>query len=173
MATEKREKIKLMMVIGLSVVFVAIAYFRFMPRKGSSAVAASAAFVAAPQMAMPRVEIKNRQIAPAPRSTDVVMRRFVKRDIFAPLKIPFPENAEKNPSEQNTAMKPPPEPTSRPSFKLGGTIVGGDKPIAIINNQFVHTGDSVSGFKVVRIGKFGVQLASKNRTIRLEMIENE
>lgn len=173
MAAEKREKIKLMIIIGLSVVFVAIAYFRFMPRKGSSAVAAPAALVADPQVAIPRVEIKNRPIDPGPRSSDVVMRRFVKRDIFAPLNIPLPEKVEKNPSEQKPAKKPPPEPTSRPSFILGGTIVGGDKPIAIINNHFVHTGDSISGFKVVRIGKFEVQLASKNKTIRLEMIENE
>jgi hypothetical protein len=173
MAAEKREKIKLMLVIGLSVVFVAIAYFRFMPRKGSSAVAAPAAFVADPQVAMPRVEIKNRQIDPAPTSSDAVMRRFVKRDIFAPLNIPLPEKVEKNPSGQKPAMKPPPEPASRPAFIFGGTIVGGDKPIAIINNHFVHTGDSISGFKVVRIGKFEVQLASKNKTIRLEMIENE
>lgn len=173
MAAEKREKIKLMIIIGLSVVFVATAYFRFMPRKGSSAVAAPAALVADPQVAIPRVEIKNRPIDPGPRSSDVVMRRFVKRDIFAPLNIPLPEKVEKNPSEQKPAKKPPPEPTSRPSFILGGTIVGGDKPIAIINNHFVHTGDSISGFKVVRIGKFEVQLASKNKTIRLEMIENE
>ena len=60
MAAEKREKIKLMIIIGLSVVFVAIAYFRFMPQKGSSAVAAPAALVADPQVAIPRVEIKNR-----------------------------------------------------------------------------------------------------------------
>ena len=108
MAAEKREKIKLMLVIGLSVVFVAIAYFRFMPRKGSSAVAAPAAFVADPQVAMPRVEIKNRQIDPAPTSSDAVMRRFVKRDIFAPLNIPLPEKVEKNPSGQKPAMKPLP-----------------------------------------------------------------
>ena len=173
MATEKREKIKLMMVIGLSVVFLTIAYFRFIPPKGSSVVAAPAAFVADSQVAMPRVEIKNRPIDPAPTSSDVVMRRFVKRDIFAPLNIPLPEKVEKKALEQRSAKKPPPETTSRPSFMLGGTIVGGDKPIAIINNQFVRAGDSISGFKIVRIDKFGVQLASKNSTIRLEMIENE
>jgi len=173
MAAEKREKIKLMIIIGLSVVFVAIAYFRFMPRKGSSAVAAPTASGSDPQVAIPRVEIKNRQIDPAPTSSDVTMQQFVKRDIFTPIHIPLPEKVKKKRVKQQPSRKPPPEPTSRPAFKLGGTIVGGDNPIAIINNRFVRAGDSISGFKVVRIGKFGVQLASKNRTIRLEIIENE
>ena len=174
MAATKREKIKLMIVIGLSVVLVIIAYFRFMPPQESSAVAAPTASVSHPQIAaIPKVEIKNRPIDPEPTSSDFIMPQFVKRDIFTPIHIPLPEKVEKKQAEQKPSRKPPPEPTSRPDFKLGGTIVGGDKPIAIINNQFVHAGDSISGFKVVRIGKFGVQLASKNTTIRLEMIENE
>ena len=173
MATKKSEKIKLMIVVGLSVVFVSIAYFRFMPQNESSAVAAPAASVAVPQAAIPRIEIKNRQSDPAPASSDVIVRRFVKRDIFTPINIPVAEKIKTKPPAQKPAGQPPPEPIPLPSFKLGGTIVGGDKPIAIINDQFVRTGDSMNGFKVVRIGKFGVQLASKNRIIRLEMIEND
>jgi hypothetical protein len=172
-AAEKREKIKLMIVIGLSVVFAAIAYFRFRPPKASSAVAAPTASVSDSQVAIPRVEIKHHQIDPAPTTSDLTMQQFVKRDIFTPIHIPLPEKVKKKRVKQQPSRKPPPEPTSRPSFKLGGTIVGGDNPIAIINNRFVRAGDSISGFKVIRIGKFGVQLASKNKSIRLEMIENE
>ena len=173
MAAEKREKIKLMIVIGLSVVFVTIAYFRFMPRKESLSVAAPAASVADSRVAIPKIEIKNRQIDPAPTSSDIIMQRFVKRDIFSPLNIPIPEKAEKKPVAQKPANEPPPEPMSLPSLKLGGTIVGGDQPIAIINDQFVRTGETISGFKVVQIEKFAVQLASGKRTIRLEMIDND
>ena len=144
-----------------------------MPPKESSAVAAPTASVSHPQVAIPRIEIKHRQIDPAPTTSDLTMQQFVKRDIFTPIHIPLPKKVEKKRVKQKPSRKPPAEPTSRPAFKLGGTIVGGDNPIAIINNHFVHTGDSISGFKVVRIDKFGVQLASKNRNIRLEMIENE
>ena len=35
------------------------------------------------------------------------------------------------------------------------------------------TGDLIGGFKVVRIGQFRVKLASKDKTISLEMIEND
>jgi hypothetical protein len=173
MAAKKREKIKLMIVVGLSVVFVIIAYFRFVAKNESPAVQVPAASVADPQAAIPRIEIKNRQSDPEPASSDVIVRRFVKRDIFTPINIPVAEKIKKKPPAQEPAKQSPPEPISLPSFKLGGTIVGGDKPIAIINNQFVRTGDLMNGFKVVRIGKFGVQLASENRIIRLEMIEND
>jgi hypothetical protein len=173
MAAGKREKIKLMIVIGLAVVFLIMAYFRFRPSKASSALAAPTASISNAQLSIPEVEIKTRQIDPAPTSSGTTMPQFIKRDIFAPIHIPLSAKVEKKPVKQKPSSKPPPEPTSRPAFQLGGTIVGGDKPIAIINNQFVRAGDSIGGFRVVRIGKFDVQLASKNTTIRLEMIEKE
>jgi hypothetical protein len=168
MAAEKRKKIKLMIVIGLSAVFVTIAYFRFMSKNE-----APAASVAAPQMSIPDVEIKNRLIDSGPTSSDSIRHRFVKRDIFTPLNRPISEKAEKKPAVQNPANEPPPEPIARPSLKLGGTIVGGSQPIAIINDQFVRTGEIINGFTVVQIGKFAVDLASGKKTIRLEMIDND
>jgi hypothetical protein len=170
---KQREKIKFLVVIGLAVVFVIVAYFRFMPQEEPSAVAAPAASVDDSRVAIPGAEIENRQRDSQSKASDAFVRRVVKRDIFTPMNIPLPVKVKKKTVAQEPVSKPLPEATSIPAFSLGGTIVGGDKPIAIINNQFVRTGDSIGGFKVVRIDKFGVQLASEKRSVRLEMHEND
>jgi IS30 family transposase len=100
----------------------------------------------------------------------------VLRDIFAPLKSPkkvksrptAPLKSRKKARRRPTEQKPSRPP---PSLKLRGTIVGGQRPIAIINDQFVRIGDWIGEYRVVRIGKTEVLLNSGDRKIELEMVK--
>ena len=63
--------------------------------------------------------------------------------------------------------------TPAPTLKLSGTIVGGERPIAIINNQLIRLGDWIEGFKVVKIGKTEVLLDSGISKIVVALVKNE
>ncbi len=58
-------------------------------------------------------------------------------------------------------------------LELTGTIVGGENPIAIINDQFVKVGDFIDEYKLVRIEKKEVILDIDDRTVKVEMLKNE
>ena len=47
-----------------------------------------------------------------------------------------------------------------PSPKLKGTIVGGKRPIAIIDDQLYRMGDQIGEYKIILIGKNKVLLES-------------
>jgi hypothetical protein len=83
---------------------------------------------------------------------------FVTRDIFAPLKV--------RKEEKSKAEKPRKQP---PTFRLRGTIVGGERPLAIIDDQFVRVGDRIGDYSVIRIRKKDVLLASENTKLHLEI----
>ena len=83
---------------------------------------------------------------------------FVTRDVFAPLRV---RTAEKSRSE-----KPQKEP---PTFRLKGTIVGGERALAIIDDQFVRVGDRIGDYRVVRIRKKDVLLTSESSKLHLEI----
>jgi hypothetical protein len=51
-----------------------------------------------------------------------------------------------------------------------GVIVGGGDPIAIINGQFVRTGERIGKYKVVRIGEKEVFLRSGNKMAELKLL---
>jgi hypothetical protein len=86
------------------------------------------------------------------------------RDIFSPLADP---KSAKNRDREEASRNP------GESLTLGGTIVGGKSPIAIINDQFVRTGDWIGDFRVVRIGKKDVLLDSGGQKMALEIMKNE
>jgi hypothetical protein len=83
---------------------------------------------------------------------------FVTRDIFAPLRAWT--------AEENESEKPQKEP---PTFTLKGTIVGGERPLAIIDDQFVRVGDRIGDYSVVRIRKKDVLLMSESTKLHLEI----
>jgi hypothetical protein len=51
-----------------------------------------------------------------------------------------------------------------------GVIVGGGDPIAIINGQFVRTGERIGKYKVAMIGEKKVVLQSGNRMAELKLL---
>ena len=73
------------------------------------------------------------------------------------------------PERQATKVEQQPIPT----MKLRGIIFGGRKHLAIINDQFGGKGDRVGDFRVMRIGKNEVLLASGYHKIKLELVKNE
>lgn len=167
MAGKKSEKIKLYLVIGLALVFVILAYFRFAGTKsndgedmGSSVIAP----VEQVQVDTPKTETKSPKIC---NYREPAVHEYIQtaiRDIFSPLADP--KKTQHQPNEQNSR-------NTGSSLKLAGTIVGGERPIALINDQFVRTGDWVGEFRVVKIGKKDVLLDSGDQKMALEIMENE
>jgi len=89
------------------------------------------------------------------------------RDIFAPLQLPpkpkpvvqstppvFSKPMEKAPV---VALPAPPL-----NVELKGTVVGGNEPLAIINDKFVRLGEKVGDYQVVRITPSAVYLKAGN-----------
>jgi len=169
MPADRRAKIEFSIVIGLALVLVIMAYFRFWHKKHipaperPSAAASSQAEPAAAETARHRQSDE-----PAyERPMDIALPSIA-RDIFRPRKIP---SAAAGRPTKNKPARPKPVPV--PDFKLGGTIVSGGESIAIINDRFLRKGDTIASFKVVRIEKDKVQLVSGTKNIELKMISIE
>jgi len=168
MPFDKRAKIEFLVVIGLALVLATMAYFRFWHKKRIPAPDRPAAASAQMKPAAAQTAFQRQSDArDYGRPTDMA-RPSIERDLFRPLKLP-PAAAGR--PEQNKPAEPKPAPV--PDFKLGGTIVSGKEPIAIINDRFLRTGDTIAAFKVVRIEKDKVQLASGTQHIELKMISIE
>jgi hypothetical protein len=168
MPSDKSEKIKFLIVIGLALIMVTVAYFRFWHKKG---VAASDRLAAAPSQTgqvTPEKTIDRQSDERVYDRPPAVALPSVKRDIFRPVKVP---PAVTRRSRKNKPVKSKPAPV--PSFKLGGTIVSQGESIAIINDRFLRTGDSIAAFKVVRIEEDRVQLVSGGKKVELKMINND
>ncbi len=73
------------------------------------------------------------------------------------------------PAPEQNQMEEIPEPP--PPMTLKGTIVGGKRPIAIINDRFVRMGDRIGDYQVVEIDKDIVKLSSGNNEIVLEVLK--
>jgi hypothetical protein len=152
MPTGRSEKIKLYLVIALAVAAAVLAYFRFIHKTNDVVVNTT-------RPPSEKVKFDIHQIAKtqarrrrAPRlPLDAPLNEGIK-DIFAPV-IPVieprppiqtkPEKAALN------AAKQTPAPVG--ALVLKGTILGGNKPIAIINDKFVRIGETIGGYEVVRI----------------------
>ena len=164
--TKDSERIKIYIVIGLSVVLVTMAYFRFFHKKPKPSRSVAPATVTAPEtqfelLQPEEVSLKNTQ----PRDSVVrESKRAVIRDIFAPLKsLPRASRLAKKGASSNRGG----------SLRLKGVIIGGKHPIAIINDKLVRKGERIGDYTVVRVEKKQVYLRSANRNIRLTLENNE
>ena len=168
MPSDKSEKIKFWIVIVLALIMVTVAYFRFWHQKGSPAPDRLAAPPApTEQVAAQNTVDRQPDERAADRPPEVVLPT-VKRDIFRPLNIP---SAAAGRTRKNKPVKSKPTPV--PKFKLGGTIVSGGESVAIINDRFLRTGDTIAAYKVVRIEENMVKLVSGIKHIELKMIKDE
>ena len=86
------------------------------------------------------------------------------RDIFKEPVMPAPKKPEPTEEIEKTPEPPPP-------MTLKGIIVGGKRPIAIINDRFLRIGDMMGGYQVVEINKDIVRLNSGNNEIVLEVLK--
>lgn len=162
MPEKKNNQIKNYIVIGLCVVFVLVGYFTFVHKKPTHDAGPTPSTAPIARLQVPQVDAKTRSDA---RTGKVQVAEPLRKnliDIFAPVKSPVKAESQPAKIEQSRPV---------PSFTLGGTIVGGKKPIAIINDQLVHTGDMIGDYRVVSIGKKGVLLDSGNKQIPLTMVK--
>lgn len=162
MPEKKNERAKLYVVIGLALVLAVVAYFRFAHKKKvTPAVARTPLPAATLRLDIPQIKIPHRQDAQLHKSAaKEAMRTFIK-DIFVPSTAP---NAEVRFPDQES-LKPV------PCLKLKGTIVGGENAIAVINDEFVHTGDRIGEYRVVRISEGEVLLMSDIHQMVLKVLE--
>ncbi len=164
MSEKKSDRIKIYIVIGLALVMVVLCYFRFIHKKATPDKGHTPFTRPVARLDVPAPETKNlKNDYWYKRSMDESLRTL-KRDIFAPLKF-------LKETENWSVASRSPKPAS--TLKLRGTIVGGGNPIAIINDQFVRIGDWIDEYKLVKIGKKEVLLASGNKKIKVEMLKNE
>ena len=163
MGGSKSKKIKLQIVIALSVVFAVMAYFRFVHSKMADVSGQRPSNTAIPQAQIPHVDIESLKNPIRPDSLAEGALGIVFRDIFLPPNLPV------------LALEKPEEPDLKengPGMILTGTITGGSRAMAIINDQFLQVGDLIGEFCVISIEKNRVVVASGNETISLETIPN-
>lgn len=163
MPEKKSERIKMFILILGSMVFVVVGYFQFIHKKPSAVKARTSSNMPLSQLQVPEVDIKIQQTIQRAEPAAEVSPPASIRDIFSPVKSTL---AEQRPAEQQSAI-----PLSE--MELQGTIVGSGKPLAIINDQFVGTGDWIGEYQVIRIGNKAVLLDSGHNQIELEMVKNE
>ena len=167
MPGKNTERIKIYMVIGLSLVFMTVGYFRFFYEKAQ----ADVKYVE--QVEVPsKIDLSG--VLPIIQGRKQLSKTLspesfqpIARDIFAPLTIPKRASASRMQSVKKETHKP------LPLLKLKGTIVGGEGSIAIVNDRFLRTGDEVAGFKVVWIGPKSIVLEADQRKLALEMLKVE
>jgi type II secretory pathway component PulC len=157
-------KSKVSLVIGLAIVLLICIYFRFIHAKVKDSTENQTPSPP-PTLSLEVPQVEKDQPAPTELSEKVpeALQEFV-RNMFSPQSLTGRK-------PQAKAVKKTEE--ERPSFELKGTIVGKQRPIAIIDDQFVRTGDWIDDYQVAHIGKKEVILASGNKKIRLEMIKND
>jgi hypothetical protein len=158
-----KETIKRYAVLALGVVFLAVGYYRLFYEK-KAALPAAAAAQPEIQLVVPEVKASSPSPDGRVRPPAAERRASIVRDIFSPaVSAAAPEKA--------TTEK---EPGSAPAtFTLKGTIVAGNRPIAIINGRFVRTGDWIDGYQVVKIGKRNVWLESAGHVISVDAMPYE
>lgn len=170
MPATKIEHIKIYIVIALALVATIVGYFRFIHKKTTPDIGRTASIATPSQVQTPQTEIKipeRKRDKQAELHMDDSQRIDI-RDIFTPLhllkKAKRKPRQKKAPPPMPTKVESPPKPKKPPPpavmLKLNGTIVGGKNPVAIINNQFVRTGEWIGGYRVVKIDKYKVLLSS-------------
>jgi hypothetical protein len=164
LSKSKSERLKIYILIIGCILFVTVGYFRFFHKKPASVAARNPSVFALDQLQVPRVETNMPPKMQLPELLGAETLQTFVRDIFSPLtstsmgKMPAAGQSSPGPSFAITLM---------------GTIVGGGKPLAVINDQFVGTGDWVGEYQVTLIDKNKVLLDSGKRQIKLEMVKDE
>jgi hypothetical protein len=160
------DQIKKYIVIGLSLVLAIVGYFRLIHGRSqpeeiiNPSLSDSTASEFETQIVAPvtwQQEDWHARLAAEPM-------RPMKRDIFLPAK---PLKSLKVKPVAKIPQKP------APKLKLRGTVVGGDEPIAIIDDQFIRTHESIAGYKVAWIGPKMVVLDNGEQKMVLEMLQND
>ena len=160
------DQIKKYIVIGLSLVLAIVGYFRLIHGKTQpeEIINPSLSDSTAPEFEMQIAEPVTWQQEDWHIRLAAEPMRPLQRDIFLPAK---PLKSVKLKPVAKIPQKP------APKLKLRGTVVGGDEPIAIIDDQFIRTNESIAGYKVIWIGPKMVVLRSGEKKLILELMQND
>ena len=167
MARKNPERIKIYVVVGLSLIFGMVGYFRFFYKKAEADVKSSEPVEVPSKIDLSSVQpiIQGRKQLSKELSTDSFQP--IARDIFTPLTTPKIANVSRMQGMNKEKQQP------LPALRLKGTIVGGERPIAIVNDMFLRIGDEIAGFKVVWIGTKAIVMEAGERELALEMLKVE
>ena len=163
MSENKSERVKIYLIIGLSIVLMVVVYFRFFHKKATHAAAPAQYKASLARLPVPQVQLPTLQGGRQPEKALDESRRSIPRDIFEPIKAPPPKK------ETQPHTQKPPRPAV--SLELKGTIIGGENAIAVINDRFVHTGDKIGEYQVVTISKEEVILTSDTHNMGLKVLK--
>ena len=161
MPTKKSEKLKLYIVVGLALVAAVVAYFRFIHKNN-----APDAGIATPPPQEVKFDVSQIQKTKPtrPREIRLPVNESLSiniRDIFSPVQLP----AE---SEPLIEAEQAPVPTG--VLELKGIIMGGEKPMAVINDKFVLMGEKIGEYQIVRIDPNEVLLRSGSHEKVLQVL---
>jgi hypothetical protein len=167
MPGKNTERIKLYVVIGLSLAFGMVGYVRFFYKKAEADVKSIEPVEVPSKNDLSSVQpiIQGQKRLSKELSTESFQP--IARDIFLPLMTPKRANVSKMLSMNKEKQQP------LPALRLKGTIVGGGRPIAIVNDTFLRTGDEIAGFKVIWIGTKAIVMEAGERKLALEMLKVE
>jgi hypothetical protein len=159
------DQFKKYIVIGLSLVLVFVGYFRLIHGKTQpEAINPNLSGSTAPEFEVQIVEPVTWQQKDWHARLAAEPMRQLKRDIFLPAK---PLKSVKQEPAAKISQK------SAPKLKLRGTVVGGNEPIAIIDDQFIRANEWIAGYKVIWIGPKMVVLDSGEQKMVLEILQND
>jgi len=164
MVQPKRAQIKIYIVIGLVILALTVAYFRFFYKKGDTQAASAASTALTAQITVPQVSENIRPAGGKEKMQAQASFSPVVRDIFAPLIIPSTTEPQPGALDQDMAVT-----KMAPNLSLDGTIVGRSQRLAIINGRFVRQGEMIGEYKVVSIGEKMVRLSLGSDIFELKM----
>ena len=174
MAQTKSEQIKQIFVVGLLVIALAVAYFRFFHKKKARGPGPAPTAISATDLTIPEITVKQPKPIVSSKAGDDQAREAPLRDIFAPAQWPVKHAQEESADmelERAAAMfSEPAAPKPLPKLTLQGTLVGGKKSIAIIDNRFVRIGDRIDEFTIVKITRNEVLLKSNEQLMVLKVV---
>ena len=165
MPREKSGRVKIYVACVLALALAVMGYFQFFHGRARAHSDRLPPPLKLTDFTVPEVKTENSQERARGHKWPVKESMYVvTRDIFAPAALP-PRAATQ--SSGQGALEP------APTLRLRGVIVGGGSSIAIINDQFLRTGDRIGSYRVVRIAEKEVLLSSARKTLRLQLVKND
>ena len=161
MATNKTEKIKLYVVIGLAFVAAIVAYFRFVHKGDQTGTDIVSPRPEEKRFKVSQIEKTKPKGVKVPRLSAADAPSTPLRDIFSPVQLPIE-------SEPMISAEQTPGPST--VLKLKGTIISGKIPMAIINDSFVRMGERIGEYQIVRIDPNEVRLTSGSQEKILQVL---
>jgi len=161
---EKNERAKVYLILALGVIFCLVGYFRFFYRTSNQTTGASPVIApTAEALVVPAISVPSQGTNVQEPAAQEMVRDTV-RDIFAPGRSVEPR--------EDTSRGQAEAAPHQQQLTLSGMIYSVRNPVAIINGQFLHTGDRIGGYKIVRIGPKEVCMTADDREIVLRVVDH-